>query len=83
MKKFYCVWSEQDTILCLTTDYGIALDRYAQHMEECERFTDDQWSDTTAFIEDFDEYPTERADIFDYISPQEAAKWMNGEPVFL
>ena len=82
MKKYFCVWSEEDTILCLTTDYGIALDTLANHMEDCGRFTDDQWSESSASIEEFVEYPRDREDIIGYISPEEAALWKNGEPVF-
>jgi hypothetical protein len=80
--KYYCVWGEDESILVLTTDYGIALDMYAQHLESMGRLTDDQWSDTTAYIEEFGEsFPSDREDIMDSISDSERLAWKHGETI--
>lgn len=83
--KYYCVWSEFDTILCLTTDYGIALDVFANHMTSVGRLTDDSWSETSAHIEDFYGFPSEadHSDIFNYITDVEKNKWFQGETVMI
>lgn len=83
MKKYYCVWSEQETILCLTTDGGIALDMFAEHMINSGRLTDDEWSDTTAFIEEWDEFPVERKDIMDFLTDEEYIAWNGGNTVII
>lgn len=80
---YYCVWSEETAILCLTTDYGIALDVFAEHMTMNGRLTDDEWQETTAFIEEFSEFPSDRPDIVDFLHPNEIQKWKAGEPVFI
>lgn len=83
MKKYYCVWSEQETILCLTTDNGIAIDVFAEHMINVGRLTDDDWSDTTAFIEEWDEFPVERKDIMDFLTDEEYIAWNGGNTVMM
>lgn len=82
-KKYYCVWSEDETMLCLTTDNGIALDVFADHMMKVGRLTDDDWSDTTAFIEEFDEFPVTRKDIMDFLTDEEYIAWNAGNTVML
>ena len=79
--KYFCVWSEDETMLCLTTDNGFALDIFANHMMNVGRLTDDDWSDTTAFIEEFTEFPSDRADIMDFISDEEKNLWKSGESI--
>jgi hypothetical protein len=82
-KKYYCVWSEDETMLCLTTDNGIALDVFANHMNQVGRLTDDDWSDTTAFIEEFDEFPVTRKDIMHFLTDEECIAWNAGNTVML
>jgi DNA phosphorothioation-dependent restriction protein DptG len=82
-KKYYCVWSEQETILCLTTDYGIALDVYGNHMIDSGYVTDDSWADAIARIEEFDEWPVTRRDIMDALSDDEYIAWNAGDTVML
>lgn len=81
--KYYCVWSEFDTILCLTTDYGIALDVFANHMTSVGRLTDDSWSETTAHIEEFFTFPENNSEIMESISDGERVKWKYGNTIFL
>lgn len=77
--KYFCVWSEQGAILCLTTDYGVAIDVYSEHMINCGHLTDDSWSDTTAFIEEFSSvFPSDRKDIMEAISDSERRDWKSG-----
>lgn len=80
---YYCVWGEEGTILCLTTDYGLSLDVFAEHMTMKGRLTDDQWQETTAFIEEFDQFPSDRNDILDFITPAEKNKWRACETVMI
>lgn len=68
-------------MLCLTTDSGLALDIYANHMINVGRLTDDDWADSEAFIEEFTEFPSDRADIMDFISDQEKSLWKSGETI--
>jgi DNA phosphorothioation-dependent restriction protein DptG len=82
-KKYYCVWSEQDTILCLTTDYGIALDVYGNHLIDSGYVTDDSWADAIARIEEFDEWPVTRRDIMDPLTDGEYIAWNAGYTVML
>ena len=82
-KKFYCVWGEEGQILALTTDYGRALDVFAELMMIVGRLTDDSWSDTTAMIEDFQDYPAGNNFIIDFITKSEALRWKNGETVII
>jgi DNA phosphorothioation-dependent restriction protein DptG len=82
-KKYYCVWSEQDTILCLTTDYGIALDVFGEHMIDSGYVTDDSWADAIARIEEFDEFPVTRKDIMSVLSDDEYIAWNAGNTVML
>lgn len=82
-KKFYCVWGEEGQILALTTDYGRALDVFTEHMMIVGRLTDDSWSDTTAMIEDFPDYPAGNSFIIDFITKSEALRWKNGETVII
>lgn len=57
-KTYYCVWGNSDQILCLTTDYGIAMGAYTQHMTESGYVTDDSpFFSSVARIEEFDEFP--------------------------
>jgi len=82
-KKYYCVWSEQDTILCLTTDFGIATDVYGEHMIDSGYVTDDSWADATARIEEFPEFPVTRKDIMSVLSDDEYIAWNAGNTVML
>jgi hypothetical protein len=82
-KKYYCVWSEQDTILCLTTDYGIAMDVFGNHMIDSGYVTDDSWADAIARIEEFDEFPVTRKDIMSVLSDDEYIAWNAGDTVML
>ena len=82
-KKYYCVWSEQDTILCLTTDYGIAMDVFGNHMIDSGYVTDDSWADAIARIEEFDEFPVTRKDIMSVLSDDEYIAWNAGNTVML
>lgn len=82
-KKYYCVWSEQDTILCLTTDYGIAIDVFGNHMIDSGYVTDDSWADAIARIEEFDEFPVTRKDIMSVLSDDEYIAWNAGNTVML
>jgi hypothetical protein len=82
-KKYYCVWSEQDTILCLTTDYGIAMDVFGDHMIDSGYVTDDSWADAIARIEEFDEFPVTRKDIMSVLSDDEYIAWNAGDTVML
>jgi hypothetical protein len=82
-KKYYCVWSEQDTILCLTTDYGIAMDVFGDHMIDSGYVTDDSWADAIARIEEFDEFPVTRKDIMSVLSDDEYIAWNAGNTVML
>jgi hypothetical protein len=88
-KTYYCVWSEQDTILCLTTDFGIATDVYGEHMIASGYVTDDAWSGESPFfsslarIEEFDEFPVTRKDIMDVLSDDEYIAWNGGNTVMM
>ena len=82
-KKYYCVWSEQETILCLTTDYGIAMDVFGDHMIDSGYVTDDSWADAIARIEEFDEFPVTRKDIMSVLSDDEYIAWNAGNTVML
>jgi hypothetical protein len=82
-KTYYCVWSEQDTILCLTTDFGIATDVYGEHMIDSGYVTDDSWADATARIEEFPEFPVTRKDIMDFLSDDEYIAWNGGNTVMM
>jgi hypothetical protein len=82
-KKYYCVWSEQETILCLTTDYGIAMDVFGDHMIDSGYVTDDSWADAIARIEEFDEFPVTRKDIMSVLSDDEYIAWNAGDTVML
>jgi hypothetical protein len=82
-KKYYCVWSEQDTILCLTTDYGIAMDVFGDHMIDSGYVTDDSWADAIARIEEFDEFPVTRKDIMSVLSDDEYIAWNAGNTLML
>lgn len=82
-KTYYCVWSEQDTILCLTTDFGIATDVYGEHMIDSGYVTDDSWADATARIEEFPEFPVTRKDIMDFLSDDEYIAWNGGITVMM
>ena len=82
-KKYYCVWGEENEILALTSDYGIALDVLAEHMLIRGRLTDDQWAESTAIIEDFPEFPSDNRFILDFITKDETLNWKNGETVII
>lgn len=82
-KKFYCVWGEDEQILALTTDYGIALDVLANHMTNMGRLTDDEWSESNAIIEDFTEFPVTRKDIMELLSDEEYIAWNGGSTVMM
>jgi hypothetical protein len=81
--KYYCVWSDDETILCLTTDYGVALDVYGDYMFNNGYLTDDSWTDATASIEEFIEYPTDRDDIMRFINDTEKLAWKHGKTIML
>lgn len=82
-KTYYCVWSEQGTILCLTTDYGIAVDVYGEHMIFSGKLTDDDWATSAANIEEFSELPTNREDIVGELPPDAITAWKHGDTVLL
>ena len=82
-KTYYCVWGNSDQILCLTTDYGIAMDVYGEHMIDSGYVTDDSWADATARIEEFPEFPVTRKDIMDFLSDDEYIAWNGGNTVMM
>ena len=80
---WYCVWSNEDKILCLTSDYGIAVDVLGNHMVDTGYVTDDSWADATARIEEFDTIPDDRNDIIDFLTLDEYNTWYNGGTVMM
>ena len=82
-QKYFCVWSDEATLLCLTTDYGVAVDVYGEYMIDNGYFTDDSWAESEAYIQTFDEFPSDNSDIMDYISDDEKLKWKHGETVMI
>jgi hypothetical protein len=81
VQKYFCVWSDEATIICLTTDYGMALDVYGNYMVDSGYLTDDEWAEASAYIETFDEFPSDNPIIMDYLSDNEKLKWKHGETV--
>jgi hypothetical protein len=83
-KTYYCVWGNQDTILCLTTDFGIATDVYGEHMIDSGYVTDDSpFFSSVARIEEFPEFPVTRKDIMDFLSDDEYIAWNGGNTVMM